>query len=174
MVDFLAANLVRLGSRLTCSLVMTSGLLGLAFPGVLYLAAQRFVSSRAAAALAVFVFLLSGGLGFVYLLGDLGHLGLGALVHLPREYTLNRDANYNYQWLNPVLAYLVPQRSALFGFSLALIALVILCAAVRSATGSQPFLFAGIVTGVIPLFSVHPPAPLASLSSSSALSSHPL
>jgi len=155
MVDFLAANLVPLGSRLTSSLVMTSGLLGLAFPGVLYLAAQRFVSSRAAAALAVFVFLLSGGLGFVYLLGDLGHLGLGALVHLPREYTLNRDANYNYQWLNPVLAYLVPQRSALFGFSLALIALVILWAAVRSATGWQPFLFAGIVTGVMPVFHVH-------------------
>src|SRR5260370_21258208 len=68
---------------------------------------------------------------------------------------MNRDASYNYEWLNPVLAYLVPQRSALFGFSLALIALVILWAAVRSATGWQPFLFAGIVTGVMPVFHVH-------------------
>ena len=170
MIDFLAANLVPLGSRLTSSLVMTSGLLGLAFPAVLYLAAQRFVAGRAAAVLAVFVFVLSGGLGFVYLLGDLGHLGLGALVHLPREYTLNRDLNF--QWLNPVLAYLVPQRSTLFGFSLALIALVILwvaaadLAARRGGRGVaagggmgflswQPFLFAGIVTGVMPVFHVH-------------------
>jgi hypothetical protein len=153
MVDFLAANLVPLGSRLTSSLVLTSGLLGLAFPAVLYLAAQRFVTGRAAAALAVFVFLLSGGLGFVYLLGDLQHLGLGALVHLPREYTLNRDLNF--QWLNPVLAYLVPQRSTLFGFSLALIALVILWVAARAGSGWQPFLFAGIVTGVMPIFHVH-------------------
>jgi hypothetical protein len=170
MIDFFAANLVPLGSRLTSSLVMTSGLLGLAFPAVLYLAAQRFVAGRAAAALAVVVFLLSGGLGFAYLLGDLGHLGLGALVHLPREYTLNRDLNF--QWLNAVLAYLVPQRSTLFGFSLALIALVILWVAAHNlparrggrgeaAAGGmgllswQPFLFAGIVTGVMPIFHVH-------------------
>jgi hypothetical protein len=153
MVDFFAANLVPLGSRLTSSLVLTSGLLGLAFPAVLYLAAQRFVTGRAAAVLAVFVFLLSGGLGFVYLLGDLQHLGIGALVHLPREYTLNRDLNF--QWLNPVLAYLVPQRSTLFGFSLALIALVILWIAARAVSGWQPFLFAGVVTGVMPTFHVH-------------------
>jgi len=153
MIDFLAANLVPLGSRLTSSLVMTSGLLGLAFPAVLYLAAQRFVAGRAAAVLAVFVFVLSGGLGFVYLMGDLQHLGLAAIVHLPREYTLNRDLNF--QWLNPVLAYLVPQRSTLFGFSLALVALVILWVAAQSGSGSQPFLFAGIVTGVMPIFHVH-------------------
>jgi hypothetical protein len=153
MIDFLAANLVPLGSRLTSSLVMTSGLLGLAFPAVLYVAAQRFVAGRAAAAIAVFVFLLGGGLGFVYLLGDLGHLGVGALVHLPREYTLNRDLNF--QWLNPVLAYLVPQRSTLFGFSLALIALVILWVAARDDFGWQPFIFAGIVTGLTPVFHVH-------------------
>jgi hypothetical protein len=173
MIDFLAANLVPLGSRLTSSLVLTSGLLGLAFPAVLYLAAQRFVAGRVGAVLAVSVFLLSGGLGFVYLLGDLQHFGLGALVHLPREYTLNRDLNF--QWLNPVLAYLVPQRSTLFGFSLALIALVILWVAARGgihgphaptpgfagtspASGEvswQPFLFAGIVTGAMPIFHVH-------------------
>ena len=153
MIDFFAANLVPLGSRLTSSLVLTSGLLGLAFPAVLYLAAQRFVAGRAAAVLAVFVFVLGGGLGFVYLLGDLAHLGPGALVHLPREYTLNRDLNF--QWLNPVLAYLVPQRSTLFGFSLVLIALVILWVAARSESGWQAFLFAGIVTGIMPVFHVH-------------------
>jgi hypothetical protein len=153
MIDFLAANLVPLGSSLTSALVWTSGLLGLAFPAVLYLAAQRFAGGRAAAAIAVFVFLLSGGLGFVYLIGDIQHFGLSALVHLPREYTLNRDLNF--QWLNPVLAYLVPQRSTLFGFSLALILLVILWLAARGNSGWQPFVFAGIVAGVLPVYHVH-------------------
>ena len=153
MIDFLAANLIPLGSRLTSALVMSSGLLGLAFPAVLYLAAQRFTGGRAAAAIAVFVFLLSGGLGFVYLLGDIQHGGLAVLLHLPREYTLNRDLNY--QWLNPVLAYLVPQRSTLFGFSLALILLVVLWLAVRGGARGQPFVFAGVLAGLTPIFHVH-------------------
>ena len=153
MIDFLAASLVPLGSPLTSSLVMTSGLLGLAFPAVLYLAAQRFAGGRAAAAIAVFVFLLGGGLGFYFLLGDIQHSGLAAVVHLPREYTLNRELNF--QWLNPVLAYLVPQRSTLFGFSLTLILLVVLWLAARGGSGWRPFLFAGVVAGGIPVYHVH-------------------
>ncbi|HEV2139857.1 MAG TPA: hypothetical protein VGT01_01595 [Candidatus Dormibacteraeota bacterium] len=153
MVDFLAADLVPSGLSLTEALTATSGLLGLAFPGVLYLAAVRFTAGRGAAVIAVFTFLLSGGLGFVYLLTDLQRKGLDALTALPREYTLNRDVDL--QWLNPVLAYLVPQRSVLFGFSLALIVLVVLWVAVREKLGWQPFLFAGIVASVMPLYHVH-------------------
>jgi hypothetical protein len=153
MIDLFAADLVPLGANLTTALVLTSGLLGLAFPAVLYLSAQRFAGGRAAAAIAVFVFLLSGGLGFAYLLSDLHHIGLQALVHLPREYTLNRDLNY--QWLNPVLAYLVPQRSTLFGFSLALILLVVLWVAVRGNPDWRPFAFAGVIAAMLPVFHVH-------------------
>jgi hypothetical protein len=153
MVDFFAATLVPFGSQLTSALVLTSGLLGLAFPAVLYLTAQRFAGGRAAAAIAVFVFLLSGGLGFLYLVGDLQRGGLNLLIHLPREYTLNRDLNY--QWLNPVLAYLVPQRSTLFGFSLALIVLLLVWLAVRERKDWHAFLFAGVVAGLMPVFHVH-------------------
>jgi hypothetical protein len=153
MVDFFAATLVPFGSRLTSALVQTSALLALAFPAVLYLTAKRFAGGRAAAAIAVFVFLLSGGLGFLYLVGDLQRSGLNALIHLPREYTLNRDLNY--QWLNPVLAYLVPQRSTLFGFSLALIVLLLVWLAVRERKNWHAFLFAGVVAGFMPVFHVH-------------------
>lgn len=153
MIDFLAANLIPLGSSLTSALVQTSGLLGLAFPAVLYLAAQRFAGGRVAATVAVFVFLLSGGLGFFYLFGDIQRGGLGVLQHLPREYTLDRD--HNFQWLDPVLAYLVPQRSTLFGFSLALIALVLVWLAIRERLDWRAFLFAGVVAGAMPVFHVH-------------------
>jgi len=153
MVDFLAASLIPLGSSLTSALILTSGLLGIALPAVLYLAAARFAGGRAAAAIAVFVFLLSGGLGFYYLIGDIQHFGLGALAHLPREYTLNRSLNF--QWLNPVLAYLVPQRSTLFGFSLALIVLLLVWLAVRERQDWRVFLFAGVVAGLMPTFHVH-------------------
>jgi hypothetical protein len=153
MIDFFAADLVPLGASLTAALTATSGMLGLAFPAVLYLAALRFAGGRAAAAIAVFVFVLSGGLGFVQLIGDIRQSGLAVLAHLPREYTLNRDLNY--QWLNPVLAYLVPQRSTLFGFSLALIVLVLIWLALREGAGWPSFLFAGLLAGVMPVFHVH-------------------
>jgi len=153
MMDFLAANLVPLGSSLTSSLVLTSGLLGLVFPAVMYLAASRFAGGRAAGAIATLVFLMSGGLGFVYLLGDLFARGLAVLSHLPREYTLDRELNF--QWLNPVLAYLVPQRTTLFGFSLALIVLLLVWTATREGLGWPAYLFAGVVAGLMPAFHVH-------------------
>src|SRR5205807_6832851 len=153
MVDFLAADLVPLGLSLTQSITATSAMLGLAFPVVLYLAALRFTAGRAASTMAVFVFLLSGGLGFVYLLSDRQHGGLAALEHLPREYTLNRHVNLRL--LNPVLAYLVPQRSTLFGFSLVLILLVVIWIAIRQESGWRPFVFAGVVAGLMPVFHVH-------------------
>jgi len=153
MIDFLAADLIPLGLSLTQSITATSTMLGLAFPAVLYLAALRFTAGRAASTMAVFAFLLSGGLGFVYLFSDLQHSGLAALAHLPREYTLNRDVSL--QWLNPVLAYLVPQRSTLFGFSLVLMLLVVIWIALRQESGWRPFVFAGVVAGMLPLFHVH-------------------
>ena len=153
MIDFLAAQLVPVGLSLTEAVTATSGMLGLAFPAVLYLAALRFTAGRAASAIAVFVFLLGGGLGFVHFFADVLRGGLGVIAHLPREYTLNRDLNL--QWLNPVLAYLVPQRSTLFGFSLALILLLVLWIALRQGLGWRPFLFAGLVAGLTPVFHVH-------------------
>lgn len=153
MIDFLAANLVPLGASLTEALTATSGLLGLAFPAVLYLAVQRFAGGRAAAVIALFVFVLSGGLGFYLLFGDIRQHGLAVFQHLPREYTLNRSLNY--EWLNPVLAYLVPQRTVLFGFSLALIVLVVIWIALHERAPRQAFLFAGLVTAAMPIFHVH-------------------
>jgi hypothetical protein len=54
-----------------------------------------------------------------------------------------------------VLAYLVPQRSTLFGFSLVLILLVVLWLAVRGGSKGRPFLFCGVVAGIMPVFHVH-------------------
>ena len=153
MIDFFAADLVPLGRSLTEALTATSGMLGLAFPAVLYLSALRFTAGRGASVIAVFVFLLSGGLGFVYLFPDLQRYGLAALAHLPREYTLDRDVDL--QWLNPVLAYLVPQRSTLFGFSLVLILLVVLWIALHSEASWPAFMFGGLVAGILPVFHVH-------------------
>lgn len=160
-IDFLAAMLVPLGATLTSSLVISSTVVALAFPGVMYCAGLRLVRSQAAAALAVLIFAMMGGIGFIYFLADIDKQGIAAVTAPPHEYTLNRDLGY--QWLDPVLAYLVPQRSVLFGFSLVLISVTFLwitkADAAQESTGLRhkavhPLLFTGVVVGALPAF--HP------------------
>lgn len=154
MVDFFAAMLVAAGSALPAALTLSTTYLALAFPAVMYLAGLRLLGERFGAALAVFVFALQGGLGFVYFFNDLAGMGPGVLLHLPREYT--HIQSLNYQWLNPVLANLLPQRSTLFGFPVVLIVLGLLFSA-RALPGPAwtPFLAAGVLTGLLPAFHVH-------------------
>ncbi|HEY4025523.1 MAG TPA: hypothetical protein VGO86_03750 [Candidatus Dormibacteraeota bacterium] len=158
LVDVLAASLVPLGASLTSALVLSSALLALAFPAVMYLAGVRLIGSRGGAAIAVGVFTLSGGLGFLLLLADVRSSGLSALAHATGLLTQNQDRNV--QWLNPVLAWMLPQRSVLFGFSLALLVMAMLWMALRAddARGFArwaPFASAGAVAGLTPLFHLH-------------------
>ena len=139
MVDFLAAELVALGSSLTASLVLTSGYLLLGFPAVMALAARRLVGGVWGPVLGVLVFLAGGGLG---------------LVLLPGARLATQDPSANFQWLNPVLAYLLPQRSVLFGLGVAMVAVALLFSA-RQGTGWRPFLFTGLLVGITPAFHVH-------------------
>jgi hypothetical protein len=154
LVDLWAAALVPLGASLTSALVLTSGLLGLAFPAVMYQAGLRLTGSRTGAALGVLVFTLGGGLGFARVLPAIAWYGLQALPEIPLA---TQDLSANYVWLNPVLAWLIPQRSALFGFSLTLLIMAALWIALRSPGRAwAPFAFAGLVAGLTPL--VHPHA----------------
>jgi hypothetical protein len=152
MIDFFAASLVPLGASLPTSLVLSSALLAFAFAPVMYLAGMRLTGSRPVAALAPFIFTLSAGLSFTYFFGDLQKGGLAVLAHLPREYSaITAD---NYQWLTPLIASMLPQRSTLFGFAIVLIVLALLFTVV-DRPGWQTFLFAGVVTGLSPAFHVH-------------------
>jgi hypothetical protein len=154
LVDFFAAMLVPLGTPLTSALVLSSGLLLMAFPAVMYLVAVRLIQTPVGAALAVLVFALGGGLGFAYLVSDLDRFGPAALQHLPELYTQIPDKNY--VWLNPVLAWMLPQRSVLFGFSLALLTMGLLWHASRLEQRAwAPFAFAGVVAGLTPLGHLH-------------------
>jgi hypothetical protein len=152
MADLFSAAMVPFGASLPSALVQGSGYLGLAFPAVMYCAGRRFLGGRAAAVLAVLIFATSGGIGFIYWFQQVGQHGLAALAHIPREYTLNRE-DWNIQWLDPVLAYLLPQRDTLFGFALVLLVMAVLFLA-RERRSWWPYCFAGVVAGVTPWFHV--------------------
>jgi hypothetical protein len=156
--DFFSGMLLHLGMGLEGSLPLSSAILSMALVVVFFATALRLVGNRWAASIGTLVFFLSGGLGFINILNDahpsgsgpLAWLGglLGAIAHPIREYTLDRSSGY--QWLNPVLAYLVPQRTTLFGFSLGLLALSLLWYG-RARNDRREVLLAGVMLGLLPL-----------------------
>jgi hypothetical protein len=156
--DLFSGMLLHLGMSLEGSLPLTSAILSIALVVVFYTTALRLVANRWAAAIGSLVFFLSGGLGFFNLFNDvhsgsggfgewLGRL-LGAIAHPVREYTLDRTTGF--QWLNPVLAYLIPQRTTLFGFSLGLLVIALLWYG-RSRSDLRETFLAGILLGMMPL-----------------------
>lgn len=151
-IDFLAAMLVKLGSSLPLSLSISSAVLLLALPGLIYLTALRMTGGRAAGVIAALLFFLQGGIGFIYAIGEVDKGGIGTVLHLSRQYTAQADLDY--QMLSPLLAYLLPQRSILFGLAVALVSASLLWAA-RGQAREAPFAFAGVLVGLTPIFHVH-------------------
>ena len=166
MADFLAAGLVANGLSLTQALAFGSCVILIALVAVFHLAAARLSGSALAGFLAANLFLLSGGIGFVYLLADFsGVLARGGdwgafLLHLPRSYT--QIPQLNYQWLDPILGYLVPQRAVAFGLAVVAILLVL----VREAMVTRAWrvmAFAGTLVGLTPLWNANAPVALAAV-----------
>ncbi|GAC1583389.1 MAG: hypothetical protein NVS3B24_22080 [Candidatus Dormibacteria bacterium] len=156
--DLFAGILLHLGMGLEGALPLASAVMSLALVLVFFATAQRLGGDHWAAAIAVVLFFLGGGLGFLNILKDvhptqagifpaLGAL-VNAVIHPLREYTLDRATGF--QWLNPILAYLVPQRATLYGFSLGLI-VVSLAWYARGTGRRRDFLLGGLLLGLMPL-----------------------
>tara|TARA_B000000477_G_C5925169_1_gene157002 strand:+ start:56 stop:541 length:486 start_codon:yes stop_codon:yes gene_type:complete len=103
--------------------------------------------------LAVLVFLLSGGTAAVYrfLFIDLPEEGFSVFGDLPRSYAFD---GFDRNWVdNAVTGFLYPQRPTLIGFS-AVIFVIILLWENRKERSSPAYLYAGLFTGLLPIFHV--------------------
>jgi hypothetical protein len=156
LVDLAAAALVRAGASLRLAFLAQNLLLALAFVVLLQAFARELTGDALAARLAPWLVLLSGGLGFAWLLGDLEATGPAALLRLSRDYTITRDGTL--RWGNALLTLLVPQRSLLLGAPLALAAFTLLLRALREPDerpAARLALGAGVVVGLLPLAHAH-------------------
>jgi hypothetical protein len=174
--DFQVSALAALGMSLRSALLITSITLALAITGLLYSFGRRLLTSRedgppnailampfVSAALATIIFLLNGGLGFIYFFNDWRSSGktLGA-------FWSNLGINYanigsrNIQWVNFIADGMLPQRSTLFGFSAALIVFTVFAVVWQASENDKAkreevklLIFAGGLTGLLPLFHAH-------------------
>ena len=151
-IDYFAAMLDRAGLSAFGGLEVSSGYLAFAFVPVMYLAGVRLFSSRAVGATAVLVFTLFGGLGWLRFFGDVADGGWSVVWNLPTDYTRHHTGNILME--NAVTGNLFPQRPTLAGFSLLLIAVVLLREAHQSGS-RRVFAAAGVIVGLMPLFHVY-------------------
>src|SRR5690606_5352243 len=145
-----AAAMVKLGMSPITALPLQSFLFSVLLLLGLYAFALRVLRDRNAAALAVLLFLLGGGLGWLITAGEIvsTHDVFGILLRHPWDVMLQADANY--QWKNVYFSLIEPQRPYLYGLPLALLILTLLLIAVQTR-GSRAFIAAGLVTGLLPL-----------------------
>ena len=110
------------------------------------------------ALIALLLFALGGStFGWIRIVGDFNipHESiLQWLANLPINYTGHSDDPLGFYIINPIISLLLPQRSFMFGMSLAFIILLILRQP-RSALTHQTMILAGLLSGFLPLFHAH-------------------
>jgi hypothetical protein len=140
-----AACWVKLGVEPRVALTTLSFILCVLTTLAVFAFARRLLGDRAAAGLAIVLFLLGGGFGWVVELRQGGTPGL-------RWWTVWNDQaqrQAGIQWLNVMWAFLEPQRSNLYGIPLALLVLTLLREGLRTRRWTL-FAGAGCVAGLLP------------------------
>jgi len=153
VMDFVSAMLMKLGWSLDAALVIPGAITSIAVVVALYCFAVRLGGAARVGALTVLLVLLSGGGGFLYFLADVETTGnfWSTLTHLPGYYT--RVDGHNINFVNMILAFLLPQRPFLLGLTLGLLVFTLLHRFAHSGARCD-MLAAGGLTALLPL--VHP------------------
>ena len=158
--DYNAAALAASGASIRNAIIVPSLLLFLSLIALLYFFALRFTARKDAAAAAVAIAILAGGIGFLQFPPDFAASGQyfeTFVTHLPHDYVHSAGKGHDYYWLSLVNDLILPQRSALFAFPLSMAIFLLLWTAIGEANGErkQLFLAAGAATGLLPFLQGH-------------------
>ncbi|HEX2034440.1 MAG TPA: hypothetical protein VHS99_09670 [Chloroflexota bacterium] len=150
LAAFTGAMLVTLGLDAAAALSLHSFVFSVLIALGLLAFGRRLTGDTGVAALALVLFLLGGGLGWLVTVAAAAGSteGLRALLQHPWDEQAQRAANF--QWKDVYFNLIMPQRAYLYGLPLALLVLTLLFAAVQQQ-GRTHYLVAGVVAGLLPL-----------------------
>ena len=144
------AAMVELGMDPAGALDLHSFLFSVLYPVAIYAFARRLTRNSGAGLLAVVLFLLGGGFGWVLRLAHLDGTGnlLRGLWDQPWDQAAQEAANFT--WPNMFFMLLAPQRAFLYGLPLGLLTFTLLLVGTRTRRWPS-FVVAGVVAGLLPL-----------------------
>ncbi|KKU03119.1 MAG: hypothetical protein UX99_C0002G0049 [Candidatus Amesbacteria bacterium GW2011_GWB1_47_26] len=140
LFDFTSAILAKMGLSIPWSMELPGIVFGLTIVILLFKLAEKISGKAAVGAIAVAIFMLSGGLGFVYLKD-----GAKEATHYYEK---------NIQWVNFVISEMVPQRGILIGIAAALLIFNLWWDGYEK-NDSKKFLLSGVIAGLVPFFHAH-------------------
>jgi hypothetical protein len=162
LIDLVTALVSVLGASIQDAMLVQNVILCFAILVLLERFAGTISDSRFVGRLVPVLFLLGGGLGFVWFIGD--HLESGrsfadTIWNLGKDYTIGDE----YRWGNPMTTMLITQRSFLIGLPLALVALTKIWDTLSSTVSDdaesarriRAMFLTGIVIGLLPLVHIH-------------------
>lgn len=158
ITNFLSAILIKGGYSLIPAMVIPGILLGICTLGLLMSLTVR-LAGRLAGVLSPWLFFLAGGLGFLRAFPDFlnSNQSFGYFIsHLTKNYTQTGPGGWfgDINWINPIYAYVVPQRAFIFGAPLVLTVLLLMYQALLKRRRSL-LLPAGLVVALLPLIHTH-------------------
>lgn len=158
LTDFISAILMKLGLSLSLSFIIPSILISLFLILGVYFLFYFLLSSKKKAMLAIFIFFLSSGLGFLNFFSDfLKNPDLESIFYPIKEYS-----RYNfYQWYsgNVIVGLIAPQRNFLLGLTLGIWAILGFLYATYREMGIKHrriiLIVSGLLTGILPIVHAH-------------------
>ena len=151
LVNLQSASMYLFGTSLRWSIIFPSMVLSLSCFLGLYALARDFVKKHSVAALAAYLFFITGGLGFVYYLNSDGMMKslLTGYYMAPTNYP-----DLNLRWVNIICDMMVPQRTFLIGLSAVLPTLLLTKKALDN-NNNLHMLLAGIMASFLPMIHTH-------------------
>jgi hypothetical protein len=156
MVDFITAIFIQpVGLSYAESMAYTGGILFALLIVIMVFLIIELTHSKRVALLALALFLFNGGFGFIYLYDGFVKSGKNIfefLLTLPQDYTAIKELGY--WWINVNLSMLIPQRSFLYGFGVALLILTIFLS-LKNHFQFKSYILAIILLALMPLIHTH-------------------
>lgn len=157
LMDALSGSLYLLGMELRWAFIVPGTLMSaLVFWGYLMLAWRLTGGGRRATAVSFLLLFLNGGLGFFYVLDQVG-LDPSRLVSCLNDF-YKAPANLvdkNIRWVNVIVDMMLPQRTLLAGWLMVIPALWLLYEAVSLKENRRYFLMLGVWGGAMPMIHTH-------------------
>lgn len=150
--NWIAAVFIRAGAPFFGSFVWTSWCASLLGMAALFWFYKSLFKSERVAFFACAIYLLNGGIGFVYWIKDMlsSPNAFSTLLDLPRYYT--HLPEMDLRWQSVIMSMMIPQRAFAFGLPIG----VAVLAMIRSRPiKPMKLALAALCAGVLPLFSMH-------------------